>query len=338
MADEIIIENWEYWCYYKNIIRNKVTGAEVLISSGRYVPEIVGLLKLGEKKSDINSTEELIESYVIAIRPNFRRLDYTVVPSVALLGFSFSVVILNENETIFNPKIKCWANSDGTEWTSDTIITYDSINDYYIPFDLTVATYDLGIYEETGEVESSEYSVILENLEQMFYKFMQSQTIGFILTGAGGHTEVYGPTYSVTTVRPYFNISQAIDRMRNYVYADTEIQAKSKVKGVCRNREGSIITGVHCDVIVFDIYDHNVIGSGYSSVADGSFLVDVDERVGAEVVVSFSEFRQNIAGSEIMTTVSYNTTGTSLSISSSSSSASSSSCSSSSSSSSFSSA
>jgi len=230
--------------------------------------------------------------------------------------------------------IKPWANSHGIGWTSDDIISYTDIVNYYIPFDLTVATYVSATYEKSVNVEANEYSVRAIDLEATFDKFLQQQTIGFAVTATGGYADVYGPEYASSDVRPQFVIEQSVSNRFHgpHIALDTEIAGSSKVKGVCRDRTGVILTGERCKITVCDQYNYKILGTSYSSSADGSFLTDVSCKVGESVVVGFCQTNNGISGSEIMTTVSPSTTGPSISSSSSSRSSSSSSRSSSSSS------
>ena len=304
-----ISDAWEYWCYYRRVLRNKNTGAIIDLDSGKFSPSTVGLLRIGEKVSELNDDEEIVEYSVLALQPDITRINIWDIPSSAKLMLYLSVVILNDGNFQFPVTVKPWANSSGTAWTSDTLITYNDIVEHYIPFDLTSETYVAATYEKSVNVEADTYNAYVIDLEETFYKFLQSQTIGFMITATGGYADVYGPTYSSSTVRPQFTIEQTISNRFHgpHITLDTEIAGLSKVKGVCRDRSGTIITGKQCRIVACNKDHYKILGTGLSVSANGTFLIDADCKVGELVAVSFYDSDDTLTGSELMTTVSYNT-------------------------------
>ena len=306
--EESIKSYWNYWCYYKRVLRNKITGVETLIESKSYSPSVFGLVRAGIKKFDLSSTEEIIEYYLTALKPPIIRMCNQDLPVSAEFTLNFSEHSLNEGEVKIEVKIKPWANSSGSAWTSATEITYQDISEYYIPFDLSISTYDSTIYEKIQEADLSGEKVEFDNVIQTFQKFLQDQSTGFILSATGGYCEIYGPSHDLYFLRPKFVIDQpTVQRFHCNVDLDTEIKAASKIKGVCRDREGAIITGHQCKISAFDPYSFEVIGTGLSSSVDGSFLVDIEYKVGNPVIVSFVDETLSLYGTEIMVSVSEST-------------------------------
>jgi|GEM_PF-5891799 len=303
-----ISDSWNYWCYYRRVLRNKNTGALVDLSSGKYSPSTEGLLRVGEKISSLNINEEIIEYTVIALKPDLKRFSVQDIPSSVRLILYLGGVVLNSGNFQLSVTVKPWANSSGLLWTTDTIISYNSIIDYYIPFDLTAATYVTATYEKSVNVEIGGYAAVVKYLESTFDKFARRQSIGFMITATGGYANVFGPTYESLTVRPKFTVEQVVSNRFHgpHITMDAEIIGRSKVKGVCRDRSGAIITGKQCRIIACDKDDYKILGTGLSSVT-GAFLVDLECKVGEFVVVSFYESGDVLTGSEMMTTVSNNT-------------------------------
>jgi len=150
--EESIKSYWDYWCYYKRVLRNKVTNVEILIGSGSFIPSTFGLVRIGIKKFDLSSTEEIVEYYVTAFRPKILRICNQDSPVSAELVLNFLQHFLNKEETKIEMTIKPFANSNGFSWTTTTEIIYEDIYEHYIPFDLEEATYNSSIYEKIQEV------------------------------------------------------------------------------------------------------------------------------------------------------------------------------------------
>jgi len=305
---ETVIETWNYWNYYKRVLRNISTGGEYTLDTGPYSPSITGLLRVGVRIAESSSTEEVREYYVLVLRPDKKRLANQDFPIDVKLELDISTCVLSEGQSIVTLRVKPWANPNGLRWITSSLISYEQIIEHYIPFDISAVDYAIATYEETKTVSPTTGSVEFISLEQSFWKFMRDKTIGFAISGTEGYCEIFGPTYVATSVRPKFTIDQSqAARVQGYAKLTTEIKAQSRVKGVCKDREGDLITGVQCRIIVFNPDDYRIVGTGVSTAADGSFLIDVDFRVGSSVVVSFVETGQSIYGSEIMTTVSRST-------------------------------
>ena len=304
-----ISDAWNFWCYYYKVIRNKNTGVIIDLDTGKFLSTTTGLLRIGEKVSELNDSEEIIEYTVIALKPDITRINIWDTPSSARLMLYFSLVVFNDGNFQLPVTVKPWANPSGTEWTSDTIISYQDIVDYYIPFDLTSATYVPATYEKFTNVKADSYSAYIIDLENTFDKFLQDQTIGFMITATGGYADVFGPEYSSSEIRPQFTIEQIISNRFHgpHITLDTEIAGNSKVKGVCRDRDGTIITGRQCRIVACDKDNYRILGTGLSVSANGTFLVTLSCKVGELVIVSFYDSNNTLTGSELMTTVSYNT-------------------------------
>jgi hypothetical protein len=331
--DESIIEAWDYWCYFQKVKRNRLTGFEIIIDSGEYVSSTENLLRVGERVSYLDSTYDLVEKTVVALRPDLSRLCLSDLPIKVDLMLYLLSVVLTDGESVVELTVKPWANPSSSVWTSETEITYDDLVNYYIPFDLTSLTYSPSEYEVSVNIESDKYNAFVENIDTLFIAFMQEDSGGILITAEKGYVDVFGPGYSSSTIRPYIKTIQTITgRSYSFFDLDTEVTATSKVKGVCRDREGNILTGERCKVVVCDKDNYKILGTSYSSSANGSFLTTVNCKAGKLVIASFYRSSDKISGSELMVTVSKNTTGHSISSSSSSSSMSSSSSSNSSSS------
>lgn len=304
--NETITEVWDYWNYYKRVIRNKNTGVETLISSGKYIHATAGLLRVGKRITNMSSTEELIEYTAVALKPNIRRMSNYDFPISLSLSVYISSIALNSDQSSLEMKARAWANLTGVSWTSDSEISYSDIVGYYIPFDLTSSNYTPSTYEISVSLNSGDYLALFEDFEYTFYKFMRNRSIGFMLTATGGRADIYGPAYSTTTLRPQFDATQTVSgRLRVNVTLDTELVALSKVKGVCRDRNGTIITGSQCRIVIYHKSNYNILGTGLSDFATGAFLVETSCKVGELVVASFLNSNNVISGSELMTTVSY---------------------------------
>ena len=230
-------------------------------------------------------------------------------PSSVKLMLYFSLVVLNDGIFQLPVTIKPWANSSGTAWTSDTTISYNDIVNHYIPFDLTAATYVSATYEKSKNIAADAYNALVIDLEATFDKFLQGQTTGFMATATGGYADVFGPEYDSLTIRPTFSVEQTVSNRFHgpHITLDTEISGLSKVKGVCRDRDGVIITGIQCRIVACDTNDYKILGTGLSVSANGSFLISVDCKVGKQIAVSFYDSSNALTGSELMTTVSYST-------------------------------
>jgi len=64
--DATISDAWNYWCYYRKVLRNKNTGSIVDLDSGKFLPSTAGMIRVGEKISELNDNEETIEYTAIA--------------------------------------------------------------------------------------------------------------------------------------------------------------------------------------------------------------------------------------------------------------------------------
>ena len=83
----------------------------------------------------------------------------------------------------------------------------------------------------------------------------------------------------------------------------------SSLSGIVKNKTGTVITGVTCNV---DVYNSNTrtehLGSTTSSSSDGTWSVNVTPNAGTKTLVLFSYEGvyggdTDIAGSEFITTV-----------------------------------
>ncbi len=305
--EEKITDYWQYWCYYETVIRNKNTGAEIPIGTGSFIPTTFGLMRIGERVTKLTSTTETVERYVSAFKPNIALMCNQDVPTKATLALRFLQHEVNSGESRINMKVKPFANDNGRQWTTNSKISFDLINSHYVPFDMTEAAYSgsTSTYEKTTEVDLSNNRAEFQDLEQLFFKFLRGQTIGFTLTADFGWCEMYGPSYTSYFLGPSFEIYQIVSaRVQINIDLDTEITASCKVKGVCKDRNGNVIKGIQCRVIVFDPDDYKIIGTGLSAAATGVFLVTATYKVGYPVAVAFIDDTNNITGSEIMITLS----------------------------------
>ena len=305
--EETLSTEWEFWCYFERVKRNKNDGSEVLLEASQFFPSTTGITRIGEKISKINSSEEMVERYLTAIKPNINRMCKQDFPSDASLELLFMNHLLNAGEAEIKASIKPFANSSGTNWTSDTSISYYDIRDYYVPFDMTATYYNQNIndYKKTKSVDLSGNKVLFEDLELLLWKFMKGQTIGFTIGGTGGFCSLYGPNYDLYFLRPMFTIDQIVTaRMQSNLNLDTEIITEGKIKGICTDKDGVKITGKQCRIIAYDMDKYDIVGTGLSSAATGEYLISVTSKIGQPIVVSFLNEVDDITGSEIMTTLS----------------------------------
>ena len=326
-----IIEGWDYWCYFYKARRNKNTNSETLIDSGKFIESTPGLLNIGTKIDNLSSSEEIIERTVIAIKPKIQRIHNQCVPDYVSLDLSLAAIVMNDDADRFVITVKPWANLNGTSWTSDTVLTYWDLVGHHVPFDVDVEDYEKETFEKIAILEQVEYRATIEDLSQAFGKFLENRSTGFLITAEGGYSGIYGPTYATIASRPQFSVSQTIPgRTQARILLSTEMEAKSKVRGRCKNRLGVPITGVQCRVTIFNLSHDRILGTGLSASSDGSFLITVNVKIGTRVIVAFAETSSSISGGAIMLTESYHLGSSSSSSSSYSSSSSSSSISSSS--------
>ena len=73
-TEETINSSWNYWCYYEEYVRNKLTGSSFLSKTGIFIPTISGSLRIGTKVTSINDTEESVIYYITALKPNVSRM------------------------------------------------------------------------------------------------------------------------------------------------------------------------------------------------------------------------------------------------------------------------
>jgi len=93
---------------------------------------------------------------------------------------------------------------------------------------------------------------------------------------------------------------------------------KSKLSGRVRNKTGALITGVPCDINVFQISDHAVrLGGDQSISTTGIWGCSIPTASGEKVLAVFSHKGkikngdENVAGAEFMeTTITITTTTT----------------------------
>ena len=289
---ETINSYWNYWCYYEKYIRNKTTGSSFLSNTGIFVPEIFGSLRIGVKKADINDTEESITYYLTALKPNIIRMCKDDYPLSAKIRLNAREAVLNEGETIIPVTLSNWENPNDDGWITGTSISYTAMNNY-----------SSAIYKETANADLSGLKIEIEDLEAIIHRFFKGWSNGFLLNATGGYCELYGPSNIFSYMRPTLTIVQNVsNRLKTDIVLDIEIKAESEVKGVCRDRNRSIITGHQCRITVLDPDTYDIIGTGLSSSLDGSFLVTTTAKVRSPVIVNFIETSQSISGSEIMTT------------------------------------
>jgi len=308
MASDHIIEDWDFWCYYKKVLRNRINNAETLIETGKYLHSNSGILRFGTKSAMQSSTEEIRDYYLVVFKPNIGRLPQQDYPSSAKLSIILSTVVLNVGNSSIVGKIKCWYHPNGRFWTSSDNVGFNNINEYFVPSDILTTDYDSSIYEKSETIGTNNLTVEFDEIEQIFWKFMRGKTTGFTLSATGGYCDIYGSEYNPYTLRPQFTIGQTVSsKMHSNLVIDSEIKALSRIKGTCKDRNGNALTGIQCRITAFDPDEYKIIGTGLSSAADGTFLIDIDYRVGDNIIVSFVNEVQSISGSEIMKTVSYNT-------------------------------
>lgn len=306
---ESIIDAWDYWCSFQKVKKNRFNGSEVIIDEDVYSPTTAGMLRVGEKVSYLDTTYDIIEKTAIALKPDLSRLSLLDYPSNVDLMLYFSSVILTNGGTSLSITAKPWANANAGNWDKDTEITYDDIVGYYIPFTETSSSYLASTYEVTNSISSNGAASLFKAITNLFIAFMGTSSTGILITATGGYANIFGPGYSSLTVRPSIKVVQTITgKASSFFTLNTEVVSESKVKGVCRDRNGTIIIGRECDIIVFDRNNYKILGTGTSNSATGQFLVSVSCKLGELVVVSFLDSSRNIAGSELMTTFSRNIT------------------------------
>jgi len=305
---QIIIEGWEYWNYFKRVLRNKNTSAEILLETGRYIPVSTDIFRIGVKVSDLTEEEEIREYYAATFKPNIRRMCNQDYPSSVMLRLLSSAVVINEGQTEITEFVQTWYHLNGREWTSSDDLSYEILTSFVIPSDVPTDNYVAETYTEESTIKAGDVYLDVYDLDVIFWKFMIEKATGFTLSATGGYIDFYSPNFSPYTYRPQFVISQTVSsRQFLSMTVDAEIKALSKVKGICRDKDGVAITGSQCAIIVFDPETYKIIGTGNSATIDGSFLIDVTYKVGEEVAVSFVQSGLSISGTELMTTVSYDT-------------------------------
>jgi len=292
-----ILEGWDVWCFFRRMLFNSNTLSETLINEGEFSPPVSGILRSGIKEYSINSTEKIREYYAIAFSPDISRLCNSDYPMTSKLRIDVESCVLNAGETEFVGTIKPWAKSGGIPHS------YLDIVDNYIPFDVT--SYDAEIYETQDSITPSEYYFQFEDIIATIWKYMKSQSSGFMLVGQNGIVDIYGPEYSSVSFHPALTIIQTISNKRKYkINLQTEIKSLSKIKGVCNDKDGNRVTGSSCKVYVFSLSFVDLIGSGESNSANGTFLIEVEAKYLEQVLVTYFNESENIFGSEIMRTVS----------------------------------
>jgi hypothetical protein len=310
-VQENIYSSWEFWCYFERSKRNKLTGSESFLEQGKYNSTNSGVLRVGTKISSINSNEELIERYLVALKPNLKRMFGQGVPTYSSLELQFLNCLLNLNETSIKMKIKPFANSSGVGWNSESSISYYDIKDYYVPFDLSQNDYNdnKNLFEKIVNVNISEKNILFEDLENVCWKLLKEKSIGFTLSATGGYCSLYGPTYSMFFLRPKINITQVVPARKHcHAILDLEIAIEGKIKGKCVDKNGVLITGKQCRIIVFDMDEYKIVGTGLSNSSTGEYLINTVSKKNDPVIVSFLNESDQICGSEIMTTLSKDAT------------------------------
>jgi len=298
-----IEESWEYWCYYRRVIRNKASGEETLVQEGRYLPSVTNVLRIGSMVSEMNASEDLVEYTALAIRPAILRLHVGLIPLDASLLFSFSALIFNGSNSSAKFTLKPWANASGEDWISSTEITYGDIVEHYIPFNLAEETYDPDTYEKEIEIAVSAGGLFFSEIQNTLYTFLTDNAYGMFIVGEDGYADVYSPQYTYEDLRPQLGVTQVVPFTGyNYTTMATEITGKSHVIGVCRDLDGEAITGVSCLVAVFDLSDRSLLGSGSSDPIDGSFRIKTECKSYTTVILTFVNESLGINGSELMET------------------------------------
>ena len=301
------LESWNWWCYHNTYMRNILTGNINQLSTGRYNSGTDGLSRIGTNKVMLNLSEEWVEETVLVVQPPRGRLPIADIPSSVSLNLFFSGVELNDDESNLIVKVSPWANIDGLGWVSETDSSFSDFKDHYIPFDLSPSTYNSSIYESTSSVSLFDYGATISELENAFYKFLQKETTGFLITASNGYANCYNPNFGSLGLRPKFNVNIVISGQSGALLnLDIEVRGRAKIKGVCRDRNGAIMTGSNCNIVAFDPNSHKIIGSALSD-SDGSFLFEVNSKVGENIAVSFTEPIRGIFGAEIMKTLSLET-------------------------------
>lgn len=291
-TEETINSSWNYWCYYEEYVRNKITGSSFLSKTGIFVPSISGSLRIGVKRADINDTEESITYYTTALKPNVSRMCKDDYPLSAKIRLNARTALPNEGETVIPVTLSNWENPNDDGWITSTPISYGAMDDY------SSAT-----YKETANADLSGLKIEIEGLRTIVHRFFRGWSNGFLLTATNGYCELYGPSSIFSYMRPTLTIVQNIsNRLKTDIILDIEIRCESEVKGVCRDKDRNVITGHQCNITVFDPDNYDIIGTGLSSAIDGSFLVTTSAKIGNPVVVSFVEEIQGLSGSEIIET------------------------------------
>lgn len=290
--EETINSYWNYWCYYEEYVRNKITGSSFLSNTGIFIPEIFGSVRIGVKRADINDNEESVVYYITALKPNISRMCKDDFPLSAEIRLNAREALLNEEETIIPVTLSNWENPNDDGWITSTPISYGAMNDY-----------SSDIYKETANADLSGLVIEIEDLETIVHRFFRGWSNGFLLNATGGYCELYGPSSSFLYMRPTLTIVQNVSsRLKSNITLDVEIRSESEVEGVCRDRNRNIITGYQCKITIFDPDTYDIIGTGLSSPSTGSFVVTTSAKIGNPVVVNFTEETQSISGSEIMIT------------------------------------
>jgi len=292
-TEETINSSWNYWCYYEEYVRNKITGSSFLSRTGKFVPSISGLLRIGVKRADINDTEESITYYTTALKPNVSRMCKDDYPLSAEIRLNARTALPNEGETVIPVTLSNWENPNDDGWITSTPISYGAMDDY------SSAT-----YKETVNADLSGLKIEIEGLRTIVHRFFRGWSNGFLLTATNGYCELYGPSSIFSYMRPTLTIVQNVsNKLNTDISLDIEIVSESEVEGVCRYRDGTIITGYQCEITVFDPDTYEIVGTGLSSFANGSFSILTSAKIGNPVIVSFVEETQSISGSKMMETM-----------------------------------
>ena len=291
-TEETINSSWNYWCYYEEYVRNKITGSSFLSGTGIFVPAISGSLRIGVKVININATEESVVYYITALKPNFSRMNKDDYPLSVEIRLNAREAILDEGETVIPVTLSNWENPNDNGWITSTPISYEAMNDY------SSAT-----YKETANADLSGLKIEIENLEEIIHRIFRGWSNGVVLTATGGYCELYGPSSLLSYLRPTLTIVQNVShRLKSNITLDIEIKSESKVVGVCRDRNRNIITGYQCRITILDIDSYEIIGTGLSSSSDGSFSITTIVKPRIPVIVNFVEESQSLSGSEIIAT------------------------------------
>ncbi len=299
---EILVDSWEEICIFRRTKRNKITGSEFILDEGIYSPPVNGILRIGEKVSSLDSTYNLVEKYIYVFKPNISRLfQGTDSPFVVYLNLYLSSLVLNSGFSSLFVKIKPWANLNYIDWDSNSVPSLEEVEEYYIPFNLTESTYIFSTYEFEEEKVLNNVDCKFKEMKDLFQSFVERNIIGFSISGRNGYIDIFSKDYENNyELRPSFYVRNHIPYTNyNFIQLDIEIVGKSHIIGVCRNRNGEIITGENCKILVFDLSSNALIGSGLSEL-DGSFRVRTSCKSGTLISVIFINESLEINGSEIM--------------------------------------